>query len=64
VKLYTVDLERLGRLDHNRRSGSRRQKAYRADNRRYWNHDREIGALLYHRLSVHQDRINYSLQRC
>jgi hypothetical protein len=43
MKLYEIDLERLGRFERNRRCGSRRRKAH---NSSYWNQDRAIGAVL------------------
>jgi hypothetical protein len=62
LKLYSVDLERLGRFERNRRSGSRRQQPTSGNGN--WNHDKAIGSALYRRLSLHHDGSHaHSLQQ-
>jgi hypothetical protein len=57
IKLYTIDCERLGRYHRNRRSGSRRSKAYVSRHGAFsYNHDRMLGGQLYRLRSRHPYR--------
>jgi hypothetical protein len=55
MRLHQVDRDRLGRWDHNRRTGNRRTRSC--------NDDRLRGALLYRLRSRHPDGSGNSLQR-
>ena len=66
LKLYELDLERLGRYEHNRRSGAKRKRPHVERLGRFtYNHDRRRGATVYRILSVLPDPNHYerSLQR-
>lgn len=65
MRLYQVDLDRLGRWDHNRRTGNRRKRSYVAQysSRITTDSDRLRGGLLYRLRSQHPDGSGCSLQR-
>jgi hypothetical protein len=51
LKLYRVDLERLGRFHMNRRSGGRRQRPRHG----FYNLDRSTGSIIFRNLAQHDD---------
>jgi hypothetical protein len=55
LKLYRVDLDRLGRFDDNKRKGAKRKQSKV--------NDRKLGMALYRTLSAHADQEDRSLQR-
>jgi hypothetical protein len=61
--LYDLDCERLGRFDHNRRSGAKRKKPRIGGSARHpYNNDQGRGEGLYYVLSMHPTSTDHSLQ--
>jgi hypothetical protein len=63
IQLFKIDYERLGRLYHNRRSGSRRSKPIISVGRFAYNRDCAAGAVLYNVFAWHPHQERHSVQQ-
>jgi hypothetical protein len=64
MRLYELDLERLGRTHHNKLASSKRKKSnVQTFGALRYNHDLSRGAVLYRALSRHKDGSGASLQQ-
>jgi hypothetical protein len=64
IKFYEINLERLGRFDHNKRTGDRRKKPrYEKYGKFRYNYDYREGGRLYECLSVRPNQYERTLQQ-